>query len=55
MSHPELISIVIAGVCCAVFLILWEAKKERKRAEQAEFDKYFKRLDDADKPNQKGL
>jgi protein-S-isoprenylcysteine O-methyltransferase Ste14 len=42
----------IAVMLCAIaFLVLWQDERDRQRRSDEEYQKYFRRLDDADKPN----
>jgi len=49
------LAIFIAASLLSLFVVLWAAKKLREEAQEEEYEKYFKRLNESDKPNQKGL
>lgn len=43
---------ILAVLLFAVFLILWIARKLEEQASEEQYNRYFKRLDDAGKPKQ---
>ena len=46
------VAATLVGLLFAVFLVLWVTKKLQEQASEEEYNRYFKRLDDAGKPKQ---
>ena len=56
LKHLDLwIIALFVAISFAGWLIAWTVRRFEKQAREEKFQQYFKRLDDADKPNQRGI